>query len=141
MGGVAHGIAELEVEGSTGLACAVNPVADGVRAVPALTDGELWLGTLVIHLRILCRVALHHVVAEAYVAQVVEQHVQIGFHTILHVRALVVQVTHTVPSLAGVVVGPNGVAFRGCLVILADVLISELVGHAVVGLCREVRPR
>ena len=139
--GVAHGVAELEVEGGRGLARAVDPAADGVRAVPALAHGELGLCRLVVHLRVLRCVALHHVVAESRVAQVVQQHVEVCLYVRLHVLALVVEVAHAVPALAGVVVRARLMAVSGGLVVGDDVLIGQLVGHPVVGLLGEVCPR
>ena len=49
---VAHRVAELEVEGCTGLTSTLNPILNGVGTVPALTNRELWLCVFIIHLSI-----------------------------------------------------------------------------------------
>ena len=46
--GIADGIAELEVEGGTGLARCVYPVLDGVGVVPAFAYAVLGLGVFVV---------------------------------------------------------------------------------------------
>ena len=72
VGSIAHHIFKLKVEGGTGLACGVNPVLDGITAVPALANAELWLRVFIIQLGISTTVALHHVVTETYVAKVLQ---------------------------------------------------------------------
>ena len=131
VGGVAHGVAELEVEGCRGFSRGINPVADGLRAVPALAHAELRAGRLVVELRVGAIVALHHVVAEADVAEILEQHFQVGLHRVLHVLARVVEVGHSVPVFARV--GSTCAA-----VSLHHVGRAHLVGHALVGLSGEV---
>ena len=145
--GITHSIAELEVKGGAGLLRAVNPLADGVAAVPALPDGELRLRVLIIQLGIRGRVALHHVVAEARVAKVIKQETEVGLHDALHVLALVVQVTHTVPSLSRIVIPTHRVAVgrspflgRTAVVIGTDIGGHHLILFTVPALLREVHP-
>ena len=145
--GVADGVAELEVEGGRGLLGAVNPLADGVGTVPALADGEQRLAVLVVHLGIVGRVAFHHVVAEAGIAEVVDQEVEVCLDDALHVLALVVEVAHAVPAFACVVVGAEAVAVLcGPFLCLAAVVVGDniggehLVGLTVPGLRGEVYP-
>ena len=112
--GIAHGVAELEVEGGAlNLAVGLrgfNPVADGVGTVPALAHGIFHAAVAVVLAGIGAAVALHHVVAETRIAEVVDEVFQIGVHVVLHVLAHVVEVAHAAPSLSGVVVGREGVA-------------------------------
>ena len=145
--GIADGVTELEVEGGAGLLCAVNPVTDGVRAVPALTDGELRLAVFVVHLGICRAVALHHVVTEADIAEIVEQELEVGLDDALHVLTLVVEVTHAGPVIAGVFVFAEAIAV-GCgpflglaaIVVGADVGGEHLVVLTVIGFLGEVNP-
>ena len=131
VGGIAHGVAELEIEGCRGFSRCVDPFADGRGAVPALADAESGVGRLVVEFRVGACIAFHHVVAETHVAEVVEQHVQIGFHRVLHVLARVVEVGHTVPVFARVGSTRSTVG-------LHHVGSAHRVGHALVSLCREV---
>ena len=150
---IACRVAEREVErrtlDDTVHLGAIQPVLHrrGVT-VPVLAHRELRLSLTVILANEGCREALDHIVAEACVAQVVEQHAQIGLYIVLHVLALVVQVAHAIPALAGVVVGTElisvgvGPGERGSTVIVAaDVGRLHLVGHPIIGLGREVLPR
>ena len=147
---VAHRVAELEVEGRTLYLAvhlrAVNPVLDGVGAVPAFADAELRLCRGVIHTRISSRVALHHVVAEASIAQVVLQEVQIGLYNRLHILAPVVQVAHAVPALTRIVAAECDAEPVGLCLCLAVIVVSanvgrpHRVGHTLVRLRREPEP-
>ena len=146
IGGIAHRVAELEVEGSRCLACSINPVANSVGAIPALTDAIGWVGRLVVELGVGAGVALHHVVAEACIAEVVEQQVEIGFHTFLHIVALVVEVAHAVPAFAGVGIAKLNTKTVGLGLCLAVVIIGANIGgihgigHALIGFRREPKP-
>ena len=102
--GIAHGVAELEVECCT-LNLVVqfrthNPVLDGCSAVPAFTDGEFRLRSTVIKPSERSRIAFHHVITETGIAQVVLQEVEIGLDYSLHILALMVKVTHAVPAFS-----------------------------------------
>ena len=51
-----------------------------------------------------------------------------------------VEVARTIPSLTGVVGSGGFISALGTLVIAADVGKSELIGLAIVFLCREIHP-
>ena len=145
--GIADGIAELEVEGCAGLFGAVNPFADGVAAVPALADGELRFRVLVVYLGIRGAVAFYHIVAETGIAEVVEQEVEIGLDNALHILTLMVEVAHTAPAFARVVVGADAVAVgcspflgRAVIVVGADISGNHLVVLTIPTLLREIYP-
>ena len=144
--GITYCIAELEVESSTGLASTLNPVFDGIGAVPALADRELRLCVFVIHLGIGGTISFHHVITETSISQVVEQHLQVGLDVLLHVLALMVQVAHAVPSLAGIVVTEGIAVLRSpllgsaAIIIAADVGRFQFIGHPIVRLLGEVHP-
>ena len=72
---------------------------------------------------------------------------EIGIDDALHVLTLMVEVAHTVPSFAGIVVGAQRIAIlRGpslglaAIVIGADIGRCHLIGLTVVGLLGEVHP-
>ena len=116
-----------------------------LRAIPVLADGVFRLRRRVVKARVHGRVALHHVVAEARVAKVVEQKVQVSLHHGLHVWACVVKVARPAEIVAGVVC-TRGLHFRlgGCLsfvVVGADVRGQHGVSHAVVSLLGKAHPR
>ena len=144
--GVAANVAELEVKGRARAAGAVNPTADGARTAPVLAHAELRLGVLVVHLGVTGRVAAHHVITEAGVAVIVDEHIEVVLDGVLHVGALVVKVTLAAPVLAGVEVGTQRLALLQVLgrlaavIIAADVLAGHQVGLAVVGLLHKVGP-
>ena len=150
--GIAHGVAERVVEGCAHDHAAhlgrVEPVDHLVGvAVPVLAHREGRLRGTVVEARKRAVVALHHVVAKARVAQVVEQEAQVGLHDGLHIGALVVEVAHAAPVLARVVVARQGHALLGSLrgrcaavVVGANVGRGHCVGHAVVGLGGEGEP-
>ena len=102
--GIAHRVTELEVESGRCLFGRIDPVANGLRAVPAFTDAVGWVAVLVVKLRVGAAIAFHHVIAEAHIAKVFEQHLQISLHGVLHVRAGVVEVAHAVPSFSGIII-------------------------------------
>ena len=135
---IAEGLVELElqgeVEGGRGLARTVDPVGDGLVAVPVLAYAELRLGILVVHLGVLGRVAFHHVETEAHVADFLEQELTVGLAVVLHVFRLVVEVACTAEVVAGVVVHSHLIALRGgvaAIVVLADVSTGHGVGLSV----------
>ena len=90
-----------------------NPVDDAGVAVPVLAYGESRVGGGVIHSRVVGLVAFHHVEAEAYVAQFVEQEVLIGDAVLLHSGVHVVQVAVAAEVVALVVVARSVVGVAG----------------------------
>ena len=89
----------------------------------------------------------HHIIAETGVTQIILQIFQIRFDHLLHIFALVVDVTATskVGSLIIVLAEAYPVCGSlGCccsaIIILADVCRLHLVGHSLVGFCREGEP-
>ena len=149
---IAGCIAEWEVEGGTldlvVHLCAVNPALHiGGVAIPVLTHRELRLRCAVVQSDVRRGEALDHVIAETSVAQVVEQHIQVGFDIVLHILALMVEVAHATPVLARVVVGTQAIAIlvgpaqcRSSVVVPADVGRLQLVSHTIVSLSGEVHP-
>ena len=144
--GIAHGVAELEVEGGRRLLGAVNPRFDGGVAAPVLTHRERHAAGVVVVPDMGTPEALHHVVAEACVTQVVEQEVLVGLDDGLHVAALVVEVAAATPVLAlvvvaeGVAVGVGPSLRLTAIVVAGDVSRGHLIGDVVVGLGRVVHP-
>ena len=149
---VAAGVAEGEVEGSRLNSAAhlssVDPVLHGGGiAIPVFAHRVLHSAVGIVHSYIRCAIALHHVVAEARVAQVFEQGLGICLAYVLHVGALMVEVAHTAPVFSRVCVCTEAYTFLGGLslgstavVIAAHVGRCHLVGHAVVGFRREAKP-
>ena len=146
VGSIAHRVAELKVEGCRCLLGGIDPVANGLRTVPAFADAVGGVAVLVVLLRIGAAVALDHVVAETHVAQVFEQHLQIGLHGVLHVGAGVVEVAHAIPTFASVLVAQADAKTIGLglslaiVVVRADVGGGHGVGDALVSLGGESEP-
>ena len=147
IGSVAHIVPELEVEGSAVLARVLYPGLDIGVAVPVFAHGELYSRRLVVVCHVGCREALHHIISEARVSEVILEVPDISLDDVLHVLALVVEVAHASPVLALVVVGTERNALPGSLlgslaavVVGRDVSRQQLVGHPLVGLGREGEP-
>ena len=103
--GITHRIAEGEVEGRTLLAGGVDPRLHRIGiAVPVLADRILHVGSRIIVADVRTGKALHHVITEAGITEIVEQVILVCLHDFLHVRLLVVEVAHTVPSFSFVIV-------------------------------------
>ena len=104
---VTDGVTEGEVKRGT-LHCAihlctVNPTLDCTKVtIPIFTHREFRLGIGIVHTRVHGSVALGHIVAVSGIAQVIEQHFQIGLYILLNVSATVIQVAHTAPVLTGI---------------------------------------
>ena len=133
---------ELEIESCRLAAGVLYPACYIVVVVPIFAHGELRLCRLVVHLGVLRAVAFHHIVAPSHIAEVVLQEVEIGFHALLYLCIGVVEVAASVEVVAGV--GCAG-RFRlsrlvGHLVVAAYRPHAPFVGHALVGLRREVGP-
>src|SRR3712207_1458510 len=133
-------IAEREVEGSAPFTRRVNPIDDGALVIPALADREFHLRRVVVIAHMLAREAFHHVVAEARIAQVVEQELLIGLHDGLNIGALVVDVAHAGPSGAVVIVASEADIVLGCLIgrypfrgrrAIAVLGVTVVIGHDV----------
>ena len=123
-----------EVEGSRCLARAVDPPGDGLLAVPVFAHAELRLAVFVVHLGVLRAVALHHVEAEAHIANLLQEELAVGLTVLLHVRTLVVEVATAREVVARVVVGTHLDAFRcgvSAIVVLSDISRGQLVGLSV----------
>ena len=126
----------------------VNPILDcGLVTVPVLTDRELCVTRGIVQAGIVGRVALYHIVAEARIAQVFEQHLYIGLHVGLHVSTRVVQVTHSAPVLTGIVVGAQRLSVLGSpiecgttVIIPTDVGRVQFIGHTLINLSGESHP-
>ena len=126
----AYGIVDIifqrEVEGSTlyyaFLFCAVNPILHQRHiSVPIFSDGiGRFCGGIVESCVFWC-VAFNKIVAESLIAHIVFQEVKIGVDVLLHVLARMVEVSRSVPFLTGVGCTCRAIAFRGTLVVLADV--------------------
>ena len=70
VGRIAENILKLEIESTAGLFGFVNPFADFALTVPVFAYGELWLTVFVIQFGVAGTIALHHVVAEACIAEI-----------------------------------------------------------------------
>ena len=146
--GVAHGVAEGEVEGCALALCTGNPALHGRSvAVPVFAHGVFHTGRRIVVGHVASGKAFYHVVAESRVAEVLEEELFVGFHDGLHVCTLVVKVAHAAPVVALVVVLAQGhsflAGFRGCgapVVVGCDVGGLQLVGDALVGLLGEAEP-
>src|SRR3712207_2668532 len=106
-------------------------------------DREFHLRRVVVIAHMLAREAFHHVVAEARIAQVVEQELLIGLHDGLNIGALVVDVAHAGPSGAVVIVASEADIVLGCLIgrypfrgrrAIAVLGVTVVIGHDVGGL-------
>ena len=144
--GVAHGIAELEVESGRCLLGGIDPVADGLCAVPAFTNTVGWIAVFIVKLCVGAVVAFHHIITEAHIAKVFKQHLQIGLHGVLHVRAGVVEVAHAVPAFTGVLITKAytktvGFCFGLAIVVVrANISGTHGVGDSLVSFCWEAEP-
>ena len=149
---VADGVADGEVKG-----CAlddaihlgtVNPRLEGTQvAVPILAHRIGGVDRSVIDTRIRWRITPGHIVTEACIFHIVEQHIQVTLDDKLHIAAGVVQVTQAAPILTTVVVGAQGLAVLVCpcqrgsaVIITADVGGQQFVAHTPIGLSREGHP-
>ena len=149
---VADTVAELEVEGGT---CgytvdggSLYPVLDGLCTVPVFSDGESGFGRGVVVAGVGGAVALHHIVAEAFVAKVVEQEVEVRLDAAVDIGGLVVDVATSVPAFAGIVVRRNADALLvgpcprlTVVVVRTDVCGEHVERLAIIGLFGEVDPR
>ena len=99
---------ELEVEcrrhSCAVILCSVYPSLRLLDIAEVLSDGELHTGIIVIVCYIAGREALHHIVSEACVAEVVNKIFGVCLYAFLHVCRFVVEVSHAAPSLSCVVV-------------------------------------
>ena len=99
---------ELEVEcrrhSCAVILCSVYPSLRLLDIAEVLSDGELHTGMVVIVCYIAGREALHHIVSEACVAEVVNKIFGVCLYAFLHVCRFVVEVSHAAPSLSCVVV-------------------------------------
>ena len=149
---IANGVAEGEVKSrtlhhSTHLG-AVNPRFHGTQvAVPILAHRIGRRGIGIIQSGVAGGITPGHVVAETRIAQVIEQHAQVGLDGGLHVTAGVVQVAQSAPVLTAVVVGAQRAAVtvgpvkRGpAIVVAADVGRLQAVSRALVDLGGECDP-
>ena len=122
----------------------VQPILQGRHiSVPILTHREGSTHRRVIQSGIFGRIALRHVIAEAGIAKVILQEVQVSHHIVLHILARVVQVAHSTPVLTRVI-GTGHVISLGrvsAIIVLADVGQPHLISHPLVRLSREVHPR
>ena len=89
----------------------------------------------------------HHIIAETGVTQIILQIFQIRFDHLLHIFALVVDVTATSEVCTFIIVLAEAYTIFGCLcsslstiIILADVCRLHLVGHSLVCFSRECIP-
>ena len=89
--GIAHTVAELEVESGAGgfvryIPFAVaHPLTDFVSTVPIFANAEGWLGISVVFCYEVGIEALHHIVAESRISYIFEQELQISLDTFLHI--------------------------------------------------------
>ena len=72
---------------------------------------------------------------------------QVGLHDGLNILAIVIQVAHTIPTFASVIMGAEAVAVFCCpflgvasVIVAHDVCRHHLVGHTVIGLSGEIHP-
>ena len=150
--GIAHHVADREVEGSTCYLVihlgGVEPVLDyRYISIPIFSYGISWFGSIIVDARVFAAVSLHHVVTESSVAEVIEEHVEISLYDGLHVLAAVVKVAHAAPVFAGIVDAAEFIAVFFCpflgfasVIVGADVGGFHLVSYALVGFHREIHP-
>ena len=89
----------------------------------------------------------HHIIAETCVTQVILQIFQICFNHLLHILALMVDITATAKIGSLIIVLAEAYTLCGSLgcsfsfiIILADVCRLHLIGHSLVGFCWEGEP-
>ena len=138
--GIAHSITELKVESCTGVPSSINPVLDGIAAIPTFTYGELRFRVFIIHLGIFGTITFHHIVTESGITQIVEQELQVGLDGSLHILALVIQVTQAVPTFAGILILTYLVTFCSRFIVRAYIFIGQSVIHVFIGFCGEIVP-
>ena len=106
---ITHAITELEVEGCTGGHTVhlrtVDPCLDGLASIPALAHGEPGLCSCIIEGGKLGTVALHHVIAEASIAQVMQQIILVCLHDTLHIGRLMIEVAAARPVFTRILAG------------------------------------
>ena len=150
--GIANAVAQGEVERSrlylAVQLCAINPVRkQRLVAVPILAHRELGLCIGIVHAGEAGSVALGHIIAEACITEVFEQHLEVSLYTLLHIGRVVVEVAHSAPALTCIVVLAKTDALTRCLDCrLATVVVGthvggvHLIGRALVGFNGEVEP-
>ena len=132
--GISYHVADREVEGCT---CdfiinlgSFEPVLDyGYISIPIFSYGISWLGSIVVDASKLAAVSLYHIIAESGIAEVVEEHVEISLHDGLHVLAVVVEVAHAAPVVAGIIVAAELYALFICLFLgLSAIIVGTDIG-------------
>ena len=151
IGGVVHHILELKIKGSTALSGGVDPVGNRTRVVPTFAYREADACSIVVIAHMRAVETLDHIVAEADIAEVVNQKALVSLDNTLHVGALMVEVAHAREVLSLVVVAAQrdavalclrrrGVACIVCVVVGNDVGSLQLVRFCAVRLAWKTPP-
>ena len=83
---VLHGEVESSTLDDAIYFCAVQPVGyHRLVAVPALANGELRIGRLVILAYLFGCIPFHEIITKADIAQIIEQEIKIGVDVLLHI--------------------------------------------------------
>ena len=91
--------------------------------------------------------ALYHIITESLITDFVDKEFLVSLDNLLHVGALMVEVTHSAPAFAFVIIGTQRETFlislsecSATVIISYNVSRQHLVSFTVPSLCRECKP-